>query len=147
LSLGGAAIPWPTGLHVAAAVGVYIVGLTWFARTEAGTSKPAHLRSAALMMVLSIIIALTAPARVPPDTASPFFPYLLVAFVFYLGFPLTAAIEKPTTQRVQFAVKRAILGLIAFDAILATAFVGTAGLLILLLLPPALLLGKWVYST
>ncbi len=33
------------------------------------------------------------------------------------------------------------------DAILATAFVGTPGLLVLLLLPPALVIGKWVYST
>ena len=45
------------------------------------------------------------------------------------------------------AVKRAILGLVVLDAVLATAFVGLPGLAILLLLPPAMLLGKWVYST
>jgi 4-hydroxybenzoate polyprenyltransferase len=44
-------------------------------------------------------------------------------------------------------VKTCILGLIGLDAILAFAVVGWPGLLILLLLPPALLLGRWVYST
>jgi 4-hydroxybenzoate polyprenyltransferase len=48
---------------------------------------------------------------------------------------------------VQTAVKRCVLGLAALDAVLATAFVGVPGLLLLLLLPPALALGKWVYST
>jgi len=40
-----------------------------------------------------------------------------------------------------------VLGLVALDAVLATMFVGLPGLLVLLLLPPALVLGKWVYST
>ena len=30
-----AAVPWGLRLHLAAAVGVYIVGVTWLARTEA----------------------------------------------------------------------------------------------------------------
>jgi hypothetical protein len=44
-------------------------------------------------------------------------------------------------------VKRCIFGLVALDALLATVFVGPGGLLVLLLLPPAQMLGKWVYST
>jgi 4-hydroxybenzoate polyprenyltransferase len=48
---------------------------------------------------------------------------------------------------VQAAVKRAILSLIALDAVLATGLVGWPGLLILVLAPPALWLGRWVYST
>jgi 4-hydroxybenzoate polyprenyltransferase len=48
---------------------------------------------------------------------------------------------------VQAAVKTAVLGLVGLDAVLATSLAGTAGLLVLLLLPPALWLGKWVYST
>jgi hypothetical protein len=37
--------------------------------------------------------------------------------------------------------------LVALDAMLATAIVGTVGLLILLLLAPVLFLGRWIYST
>jgi 4-hydroxybenzoate polyprenyltransferase len=140
-------MPDTVRFHLALTVGVYITGVTWFARTEARTSKVQDLRGAALVMLLALLLALAVPTWLPPGTASPLFPYLLVAFGFYLGSPITAAIEKPTPERVQKAVKRAILGLIALDAILATVFVGTWGLLILLLLPPALVLGKWVYST
>ena len=85
--------------------------------------------------------------RVPPGTSSPLFPYLLVAFAFWVGVPVWAAINKPTADRVQAAVKRSIFGLVVLDALLASVFVGTWGLLLMLLLPPAILLGKWVYST
>jgi hypothetical protein len=44
-------------------------------------------------------------------------------------------------------VKRCVLGLVALDAVLAASFAGLPALLILLLLPPAFVLGKWVYST
>jgi len=64
-----------------------------------------------------------------------------------IGFPLARSIREPVPMNVQRAVKRTILGLVFLDATLATAFVGLAGLLVLLWLPPALLLGKWVYST
>ena len=75
------------------------------------------------------------------------FPYLLVAFGFYVGVPIVAAIRAPTPERVQAAVKRSVLGLILLDALLATSLVGTPGLLLALLLPPALQLGRRVYST
>jgi 4-hydroxybenzoate polyprenyltransferase len=140
-------MPDTVRFYLALTIGVYIIGVTWFARTEAHTSKVHDLRGAALVMLLALLLALPVPTWLPPGTASPLFPYLLVAFGFYLGFPVAAAIDKPTPERVQKAVKRAILGLIALDAILATAFVGTWGLCTLLLLPPALVLGKWVYST
>ena len=142
-----AALPWPARLHVASAVGLYIVGVTWFARTEAGTSSPRHLQGAAGVMLAALGVALAAATRVPPGTSSPLFPYLLVAFAFFVGAPVVRAIEKPEARRVQAAVKRCILGLVGLDALLATVFAGTAGLAILLLLPPAFVVGKWVYST
>lgn len=142
-----AALPMATRVHLALAVGVYIVGVTWFARTEEKRSQPRVLRAAAFVMLAALVIALAVPTRVPAGTASFLFPYLLVALGFWIGFPVVAAIRKPIPERVQAGVKRCIFGLVALDAILATAFVGTSGLLVLLLLPPALLLGKWVYST
>jgi 4-hydroxybenzoate polyprenyltransferase len=141
------AIPWAVRLHLAATVGVYIIGVTWFARTEEKRSNPEVLRAAAFVLLGALLLALVVPVRVPPDTASPLFPYLLVAFGFIIGVPVVRAIRQPSPVNVQTGVKRCILGLVGLDALLATAFVGTPGLLLLLLLPPALWLGKWVYST
>jgi 4-hydroxybenzoate polyprenyltransferase len=136
-------------VHVAGVVGVYIVGVTWFARTEAGPSKRRHLLAAAGVIAAALVLALTLRARLPESTGPGafLFPYLLVAFGFYIGRPVARAVRAPGPKEVQAAVKRCVLGLVALDAVVATAFVGAPGLLILLLLPPALAVGKWVYST
>ena len=128
-------------------VGVYIVGVTWFARTEARESSRLSLRCAAAIMLAALTLALPLPAALPPGTASPLFPYLLVGLGFSIGVPAYRAIQQPSPRHVQTAVKRAILGLIMLDAAIATALAGTVGLVILVLLPPALILGRWVYST
>jgi len=142
-----AAIPLATRLHLALTIGVYIIGVTWFARTEERRSDPKVLVRAAAVMVVAALLALAAATRVPPGTSSPLFPYVLVASGFWVGVPVWSAIRKPTADRVQAAVKRSIFGLVVLDALLASVFVGTWGLLLILLLPPAILLGKWVYST
>jgi 4-hydroxybenzoate polyprenyltransferase len=136
-----------TRLHLAGVVGVYIVGVTWFARTEAAASSRRHLLGAAGVIGLSLVLALLLRAKLPPDSGTVLFPYLLVAFGFVVGLPVARAVRHPGPKEVQAAVKRCVLGLVALDAVLASAFVGLPGLAILLLLPPALVLGKWVYST
>jgi 4-hydroxybenzoate polyprenyltransferase len=98
-------------------------------------------------MLAAALLALAVATRVPPGTSSPLFPYLLVVAGFWIGGPVLAAVRKPTPVRVQAGVRRSIFGLVVLDALLASVFVGTWGLLLVLLLPPALLLGKWVYST
>jgi 4-hydroxybenzoate polyprenyltransferase len=144
---GSDTVPWSFRLHMAGIVGLYIVGVTWFARTEARRSESRQLRHAAGVMAAALALALLVPLHLPDGTASPLFPYLLVAFAFYVGLPTARAIAKPEPARVQAAVKRAVIGLIVLDAVLATAVAGSAGLLLLVLLPPALLLGQWLYST
>jgi len=134
--------------HLAGVVGIYIVGVTWFARTEAVTSRKSTLLAAAGVMFGSLFLALAIPpAWFPSNTASPLFPYLLTAFGFWLAIPLHNAIQRPKPALVQAAVKRCIIGLVVLDAILATALVGSQGLFILLLLFPAMYLGRWLYST
>ena len=148
LSLASAAdAPWLLRLHLAGVVGLYIVGVTWFARQEAGRSRPVQLMGAAAFVILALLLALGLPVHRPQGSVIPAFPYLLVTFGFYLGVPAFRAIRQPEPKHVQVAVKRAILGLVLLDAILCTAEAGWWGLIIILLLPPALLLGKWVYST
>jgi 4-hydroxybenzoate polyprenyltransferase len=138
------------GFHLALIVGLYIVGVTWFARTEARRSSPIALGGAALTMLLSLILALPLPAaHVEPGQSSPLFPYLLVALGFIVGIPVCKAIAKPVPENVQAGVKRALFSLILLDAILASAFAGSAGLLILVLLTPTLYLNRkrWLYAT
>jgi 4-hydroxybenzoate polyprenyltransferase len=140
---------WPWGPHLALVVGLYIAGVTWFARTEARASSRAALRGAAAVMLAALLLTLPAAAARPPGTVSPLFVYLLVALGFAVGLPAARALAAPTPARVQAAVKRALLGLILLDAVLATAFAREAGLLLLLLLLPALYLNRrrWLYAT
>lgn len=138
---------WAVRLHGSLAVAVYITGVTWFARTETVRSDRRQLLSAALVIAGAFVIALAVPADAPSSQCSPLFPYLLTGYGLYLAEVVSCAWRNPEPYRVQAAVKRAILGLIVFDAVLATCFVGVYGLSIALLLVPAIALGKRVYST
>jgi 4-hydroxybenzoate polyprenyltransferase len=140
---------WPLGPYLALVVGLYIVGVTWFARTEARISNQASLRGAAAVMLAALVLALPAPVYFEKPVASPLFPYLLVALGFAVGLPVSRAIATPTPDRVQAAVKRALMGLILLDTVLATATAGTVGLVLLVLLAPSLYLNRraWLYAT
>jgi 4-hydroxybenzoate polyprenyltransferase len=144
---------WPPlwGWLLALVIGVYIGGVTWFARTEARQSSSRMLIGAGVVMLVSFVLALAVPslALESPDEFQPsqFFPYLLAAFGGYLGLAVWKAIQQPQPNRVQPAIKRAILGLVVLDALLASAFVGTMGLLLIVLLIPGMILGRWLYST
>jgi 4-hydroxybenzoate polyprenyltransferase len=151
------------GLYLAFVVGVYIVGVTWFACTEARVSNQHALMAAAGVMLAALLLALALPVlgREGADLDAPsslarfalvglgwwLFPYLLVGLGFLVGIPVCRAINRPVPERVQAAVKQAIMGLVILDAVLATALAGTIGLVLVVLLVPALYLGRWVYST
>ncbi|VTS05443.1 UbiA family prenyltransferase [Tuwongella immobilis] len=140
-------IPWSVRLHVASVIGVYIVGVTWFARTEATQSNRMELLGAVGVMVAAMVLALTIPLQLGPGQSSRWFPYFLATFIILIGGPIRTALQTLQPKPVQQAVKRCILGLVMLDAVLAGLFIGVPGLLILFLLPPALVMGKWVYST
>ena len=133
--------------HIAGVVGVYIVGVTWFAHAEEVQSQPRQLLGAATVMLVSVLLALALPLHLKAGDSPWYFTPMLIAFGFHIGIAITNAVSHPDPMHVQTAVKRCILGLVILDAILATAFVGWPGLFILFLLLPARLLGKWVYST
>jgi 4-hydroxybenzoate polyprenyltransferase len=139
--------PWSSRAYLAGIIGTYIVGVTWFARTEAKMSSRTELKSATGMILIAMVLTLAAPKLVVASTPSILFPYLLVAFAFFIAFPLAAAVRKPVPALVQAAVKRCLGGLVMLDALLAMAVAGTVGLVILLLLLPVLFLGRWIYST
>jgi 4-hydroxybenzoate polyprenyltransferase len=135
------------GYHVAGVVGLYIVGVTWFARSEDRQSQSRQLIMAATVMLLSIIAGLLVPVHLSPGQSPVFYPYLMVGFGFVIGWPVIRAIRQPDSKQVQVAIKRCIMALILLDAILSTATIGWPGLLITLLLLPGIWLGKRVYST
>jgi 4-hydroxybenzoate polyprenyltransferase len=105
------------------------------------------LLGAAVVMLAGGLLALPVPLWAEPSAGTLMYPYLLVALGFLVALPVSRAVASPTPALVQAAVKRAIMGLVILDAVLATAFAGLLGLLILLLLMPALYLGRWLYST
>ena len=102
---------------------------------------------------MGLLLALPLPVLPPisggESLTSPLFPYLLVALGFFVGFPVVRAVARPAPKHVQAAVKRALMGLIGLDAVLATAVAGIAGLWILLLLAPVVIMTRlrWLYAT
>jgi 4-hydroxybenzoate polyprenyltransferase len=145
LGLSAGAIDDYAGLELSFIIGVYIIGVTLFAKTEEATSQRRVLIAATVIMAIAWVMALTVPLMAP---AAPWiYPYLLIGFGFYVGVPIGRAIHQPKPVHVQRAVKRCIFGLVILDATLATAYVGWPGLLIIALLVPAVILGRWVYST
>jgi len=137
------------GPHLALVVGLYIVGVTWFARTEARASSQAALKGAAGVMLAAFALAVALPTHLTPGTGSPLFPYLLVALGFWVALPVCRAVASPTPGNVQAAVKRCLMGLVLLDAVLATAVAGAVGLVILVLLAPSVYLNRksWLYAT
>ena len=73
LSLAGSVMSiW--SLHLAFVVGLYVVGVTLFARTEAKVSNQSALQGAALLMFLSLGLALLLPTYKDVGKASVLFP-------------------------------------------------------------------------
>ncbi|MGL4422449.1 MAG: UbiA family prenyltransferase, partial [Gemmataceae bacterium] len=96
-------IPVELALHIAGVVGLYIVGVTWFARTEEGQSRPRWLVAATLVMLVSLGLLLGLPLHFPPGSTTFLVPYLIVAFGAYLARAILPAIRSPEPKPVQHA--------------------------------------------
>jgi hypothetical protein len=141
-------------LLVAGAIAVYVLGITLFARSEAGQSQQAKLTQGLAVMGFGIAMLLMVPRF--PELASPRFffreawlwPALLMLLTVSIGRHCLNAIMNPEPQRVQMAVKFAILSLISLDAAVTLHAAGPFhALVVFALMLPALALGQWVYST
>lgn len=134
-------------IHLALVVGLYITGVTWFARREAEQSSPTWLRAAAVVILASALLGLGLAVHHSENSVPVIFPYLIVAFIFLICRPIVRAIEHPDPKNVQAAVKTCILSLIILDATLATLYIGAWGLVVVVLLAPAYYIGRFLYST
>jgi len=140
-------------LMVAGGIGLYICGVTWFARTEAKTSNRGLLIWGTSLMGAGIGMLALFP--VVEETGIAYrldkeyvWPLVLFMLTFTILRRCVLAIIKPQPKHVQAAVKQCIFSIIVLDAtvclFVADWFWAVA---VLALLAPMMLLGKWVYST
>ncbi len=147
--LGFSAVQW----LVAGAIGTYIAGVTWLARTESRTSGRGLIAVATLVMMCGIallglvhrwLLADGIRPRVDEQTW-----FLLLGLIgFFIVRRCARAVSNPSPQRVQWAVTTAIWSLIVLDAaiVLLTRYPGWS-ILIIGLLVPTVALGQWLKST
>jgi 4-hydroxybenzoate polyprenyltransferase len=145
----------PAELLPAAGIGLYIVGVTWFAKGEAGRSQILNLLGG--MAVMGGGIALVGwwgnllRAQQPNFGGNATFAFwLFLAVMFLVGQRrCLEAVLNPEPQFVQATIKQCIFSLILFDAAITTFGTGRVefGVGVALLLAPTMLLGRWVYST
>jgi 4-hydroxybenzoate polyprenyltransferase len=146
--------PWrSTHLVVAGGVGLYIVGVTVFARSEARTSGRPQLALGAVLIALGIALVSSLPHWISGDEWPPVrVPDRWYLFWGLLGMLLMwralRAILDPRPAQVQAAVRNCIFALVIIDAGTCLAVQDRMwGLAILALLVPAVLLGRWIEST
>ena len=134
--------PWLYG--VAVANGVYVLGVTVFARGEADVSHRGRLATGAAL-VLAALIGHLGLCEVTGH-ADDVLPFALLAGL--LAVRLLPALREPQPAFVQRAVGTMILCLIPLNAAVALAYAGwLPALAVLALLPLSLLAARWVYST
>jgi 4-hydroxybenzoate polyprenyltransferase len=146
-SLAEADLPLAERLYLASTIALYIAGVTWLSRHETAQTPILHRRAASLTISFAAVSSLGLATFRPEGTVPAYFPYLIAAFVIGLLVPLGRAMKHGDPRSVQAAVKSCILGLILFDACLATLYAGWRGLALSLLIAPAMLLGRLFYST
>ena len=137
--------PW-----IATGLGVYIAGVTWFARQEAGQSDRKQLLGALAVADAGLLVLLA--WAIPKGTNRPelMLPLLCLGAVMLLinRLPILA-IRDPRPERVQAAVRVMILSLIMLDAMLVLIQTENTlpAMVVAALLIPATLLGRWIFVT
>lgn len=147
----------PPQIYVAAAIGIYVVGVTWFARTEEKTSRRWPLLGGAAVANLGMAILAGAYLGQPTwlawqwagQISGASLAVLVVAIAFTIDRRLYSAVKEPSPGRVQGAVKLMLLSIITLDATAVLAQTGDVMLALgtALLVVPALFVGRWVYVT
>jgi 4-hydroxybenzoate polyprenyltransferase len=160
LGMSVAAGPWrPLHLAVAAGLGIYIAGVTWFARTEARHSSRWRLALGTAAIVAGIAVLGEMLAFVTPELEPVSLPRFALAagrnwalfwimMAVLIGWRCLLAVMDPAPFRVQSAVKNCLRSLVILDAMACVAVRGAwpGGAIILLLLPMTLL-GRRLYTT
>jgi 4-hydroxybenzoate polyprenyltransferase len=142
-------------LLIAGGIGVYISGVTLFARSEATQSRRLVLVLAVLVMGLGFALLGLAPSRAVAginliNQSATMWPFLLGLVFLTLLRGCIVAILDPRPDKVMVAVKQLILTLIVLDASLCLVFAPSQtvyGVIVIGLILPTLWLGRVVRST
>ena len=139
-------------LIIAAGIGVFVAGLTWFARTETRTSNRWMLGGAIGVMSLGFICLAYFPVKMSEAvqlhmTADSARMWFLVLAILVLYRCVNAVVD-PDPQRVQRGVIHALRSLIFLDAsvvaVVSHPFLAVATLSLLF---PMLICSKWIRTT
>lgn len=127
--------------------GLFIAGVTWFARTEEKSSDGTQLRLASLVLGVALALAALLPAAI--DSPLPWIyrallAWGLIGFLLWILAPkVIQANREPVPARVQSAVGWMIAAYIPFQASQASGLAGVWGLCLLPLLALVLFLRRW----
>jgi 4-hydroxybenzoate polyprenyltransferase len=137
-------------LHVAAGLGIYIAGVTWFARHEAGTSPKAQLAAAIGVVNLGFAVLVGFLVNWPQASDRQTRAALALGLIaLIINRRLFTALFDPLPARVQQAVRTMLLSIIMLDALLVF-FVQenqACAIAVALLLIPATLLSRFLAIT
>ena len=145
---GAATVGYETAQLIAAAgVGMYIAGVTWLARSEAGTSGRIHLAGGTIVMLAGMALIATFPRWLISGHFDRL-PMLLAILGALIGWRCLRAVVTPDARHVQTAVRVALLSLIVLDASICLAVREPQyAVLIIALLLPTMALGYWFDAT
>ena len=159
LGMSAARQPWgELNYVVAGGIGLYILGVTWFARREAEPKS----RRLSLFLAMLVMFAGMALLRYFPDLLprngdrephQMMIPadrwdwcWLLLAIL--TGWRCLRCVVQPFSEFVQDAIRQCLVSLIIFDAAVTVAVRGVGwGIVVVALIVPMTILGRWSYST
>lgn len=131
-------------------IGIYIIGVTFYAKHEAVQSNRLSLVMASIIIIFALSIGLILPTVNNQGDAPPWlYPYLFFLLMVRVGKALWNGIAEPTPRNVQMGVVTCLKSLVLIDCILTIGVAGWIGLWILVLLIPNLIMNRFkkLYST
>jgi 4-hydroxybenzoate polyprenyltransferase len=155
-------IPWGKfEISVAIGIGIYIIGVTIFARMDAHTSSPIRLIAGLIVLLAGMGILAAVPFftgyRPSLAVSAVGWYFLWAAIAIIIGRRCVMAVFDPSPERVQAAVRNCVHSIIVLDAAVCVGYsnwhsvfghaVPFSALVILALLIPTMLLTMWLNST
>jgi 4-hydroxybenzoate polyprenyltransferase len=138
-------------LRIAAALGLFIVGLTWFARMEAKQSHRGHLLGGLLVINAGLggLVWMLATYPWPREINLTMVLAAAGVVILTINRRLVQAILNPVPQNVQIAVKTMLTSYVMLNAILVFVWTTnpTYAIITAALLLPTILLSRWMAVT
>lgn len=142
----------PAEWLLAAGVGIYVVGVTLFARSEADMgNRPQQLSGIAVMMLGFLVLATAGRVTLKPAhhfTEQDSWPLMWAALAAAIAYRCHWAMRKREPRATQIAVRNSLRAIIVIDAAIVLGFCGPFwGCIVLALLIPMLVLERWASTT